>query len=128
MGWWVEPFRAKTLLLFFEYVFLLCIDFDTIAMNYVIEQTESFAKWLRTMKDLRAQLTIARRIDRVSTGHWGDVRSVGEAVSEMRIHTGPGYRVYFTIRQKRVVFLLVGRDKSTQPVDIRNAIALAKEL
>ena len=97
-------------------------------MDYVIKQTETFAKWLISMRDLRAQVAIARRIDRACTGNFGDVKSVGEGVSEMRIDMGAGYRVYFTVRQRKVVFLLVGGDKSTQSSDIRTAIALAKEI
>jgi len=97
-------------------------------MDYVIKQTETFAKWLLSMRDLRAQVAIARRIDRACAGNFGDVNSVGEGVSEMRIDMGAGYRVYFTVRQRKVVFLLVGGDKSTQSSDIRTAIALAKEI
>jgi putative addiction module killer protein len=97
-------------------------------MDYVIKQTETFAKWLISMRDLRAQVAIARRIDRACAGNFGDVKSVGEGVSEMRIDMGAGYRVYFTVRQRKVVFLLVGGDKSTQSSDIRTAIALAKEI
>ena len=97
-------------------------------MDYVIKQTETFAKWLISMRDLRAQVAIARRIDRACAGNFGDVKSVGEGVSEMRIDMGAGYRVYFTVRQRKVVFLLVGGDKSTQSSDIRTAISLAKEI
>lgn len=97
-------------------------------MDYVIKQTETFAKWLLSIKDLRAQLAVARRIERACTGNFGDIKSVGEGVSEMRIDMGAGYRVYFTIRQRKLVFLLAGGNKSTQSSDIRAAIALAKEL
>ena len=97
-------------------------------MDYVIKQTETFAKWLLSIKDLRAQLAVARRIERACTGNFGDIKSVGEGVSEMRIDMGAGYRVYFTIRQRKLVFLLAGGNKSTQSSDIRVAIALAKEL
>ena len=97
-------------------------------MDYVIKQTETFAKWLLSIKDLRAQLAVARRIERACAGNFGDIKSVGEGVSEMRIDMGAGYRVYFTIRQRKLVFLLAGGNKSTQSSDIRVAIALAKEL
>ena len=97
-------------------------------MDYVIKQTETFAKWLLSIKDLRAQLAVARRIERACAGNFGDIKSVGEGVSEMRIDMGAGYRVYFTIRQRKLVFLLAGGNKSTQSSDIRAAIALAKEL
>jgi putative addiction module killer protein len=61
-------------------------------MGYVIKQTETFAKWLLSIKDLRAQLAVARRIERASAGNFGDIKSVGEGVSEMRIDMGAGYR------------------------------------
>ena len=97
-------------------------------MDYVIKHTETFAKWLLSIKDLRAQLAVARRIERASAGNFGDIKSVGEGVSEMRIDMGAGYRVYFTVRQRKLVFLLAGGNKSTQSIDIRKAIALAKEI
>ena len=97
-------------------------------MDYVIKQTETFAKWLLSIKDLRAQLAVARRIERASAGNFGDIKAVGEGVSEMRIDMGAGYRVYFTVRQRKLVFLLAGGNKSTQSIDIRKAIALAKEI
>ena len=97
-------------------------------MDYVIKQTETFAKWLLSKKDLRAQLAVARRIERASAGNFGDIKTVGEGVSEMRIDMGAGYRVYFTVRQRKLVFLLAGGNKSTQSIDIRKAIALAKEI
>ena len=97
-------------------------------MDYVIKQTETFAKWLLSINDLRAQLAVARRIERASAGNFGDIKSVGEGVSEMRIDMGAGYRVYFTVRQRKLVFLLAGGNKSTQSIDIRKAIALAKEI
>lgn len=97
-------------------------------MDYVIKQTETFAKWLLSIKDLRAQLAVARRIERASAGNFGDIKSVGEGVSEMRIDMGAGYRVYFTVRQRKLVFLLAGGNKSTQSIDIRKVIALAKEI
>lgn len=97
-------------------------------MNYVVQQTESFAKWLTSLKDLRAKTAIYRRIDRAQTGNLGDIKSVGEGVSEMRIDTGAGYRVYFTMRGGLLIVLLAGGDKSTQQSDIKRAIKLAKEL
>ena len=97
-------------------------------MDYVIKQTETFAKWLLSIKDLRAQLAVARRIERASAGNFGDIKSVGEGVRDMRIDMGAGYRVYFTVRQRKLVFLLAGGNKSTQSIDIRKAIALAKEI
>jgi putative addiction module killer protein len=77
---------------------------------------------------LRAKLAIARRIDRASVGNLGDIKSVGDGVSEMRVDVGAGYRVYFTMRNNVVIVLLAGGDKSSQSADIRRAKKLAKEV
>jgi len=79
------------------------------------------------MKDLRAKVAIARRIERAENGNLGDVKPVGAGVSEMRIDMGAGYRVYFTMREKIMVILLAGGTKSSQQTDIKKAIELAKE-
>lgn len=97
-------------------------------MNYTIQQTETFAKWLNALRDLRAKLAIARRIDRAQFGNPGDVKPVGEGVFEMRIDVGPGYRVYYIIRNGEILVLLAGGDKSTQQADIQRAIRLSKEV
>lgn len=97
-------------------------------MNYLIRQTEAFRAWHLAMKDLRGKVAIARRIERAEAGNLGDAEPVGGGVSEMRVHVGAGYRVYFTVRERVVVVLLVGGDKSTQKADIRKAIELAKEV
>jgi putative addiction module killer protein len=75
-----------------------------------------------------AAARISARIDRLATGNLGDVEPVGMGVSELRIHYGPGYRVYFTRQGKAIVLLLCGGDKSTQKQDIEQAIAMAQEL
>jgi putative addiction module killer protein len=95
---------------------------------YIIQQTELFEAWHDSIKDLRAKVAIARRIERAENGNLGDVKSVGASVSEMRIDIGAGYRVYFTMREKIIVILLAGGTKSTQQTDIKKAIALAKEI
>lgn len=97
-------------------------------MNYAIEQTRTFAKWHASMRDMRARIAIARRIDRAAAGNLGDVKSVGAGVSEFRVDVGPGYRVYFTMRGGVVIILLAGGDKSTQAADIKRAKLLAKEV
>lgn len=97
-------------------------------MKYIVEKGEAFDNWLRSLRDIRAKVTIARRIDRAGFGNFGDHKAVGEGVSEMRIDTGKGYRVYYTIRQQRLVFLLHGGDKTSQHDDIKRAIQLAKEI
>lgn len=97
-------------------------------MTYEIQQTKRFSHWLVNIRDMRAKIAIARRIDRAMSGNFGDVRFLGESVSEMRIDAGPGYRVYFTFKGAVIVVLLAGGDKSTQVGDIQLAKKLAKDL
>ncbi|MEG4005523.1 type II toxin-antitoxin system RelE/ParE family toxin [Microcoleus sp. Pol11C1] len=80
-----------------------------------------FSEWLDSLRDLKAKFKIERRLDRVGTGNFGDYRSVGEGVYELRINYGPGYRVYFGQVEETIVLLLIGGDKSTQEQDIRKA-------
>ncbi|MGL4528104.1 MAG: type II toxin-antitoxin system RelE/ParE family toxin [Aestuariivirga sp.] len=94
----------------------------------ILRQTEIFRKWERKLKDQKARALIAARILRVVNGLLGDVAAVGEGVSELRIHYGPGYRVYFRRRGEEIIILLCGGDKSTQEQDIRLAKRLAAEL
>ena len=82
----------------------------------------------RRLNDQRARLQIVRRISRVAAGNFGDAKSVGGAVSELRIDHGPGYRVYFTRRGKAIVILLCGGDKRTQSRDIQKAQEIAETL
>jgi putative addiction module killer protein len=93
-----------------------------------VRQTEIFARWLTRLRDHRARVRIQARIDRLEIGNPGDVRPVGEGVSEMRIDYGPGYRVYFAQRGAALVVLLAGGDKRTQDRDITMARELAREL
>ncbi|PMZ29977.1 addiction module antitoxin RelB, partial [Pseudomonas sp. GW247-3R2A] len=74
-----------------------------------------------SVRDLRAKIAIARRIDRASAGNLGDIKPVGDGVSEMCVDVGAGYRVYFTLRNSVVIVLLAGGDKSSQTADIRRA-------
>jgi putative addiction module killer protein len=92
-----------------------------------IHRTESFIEWLTSLRDQLAKAHIARRIDRLARGNAGDVKPVGEGVSEMRIDHGPGYRVYFANRGGTLIILLCGGDKRTQDRDIKRAIDLARE-
>ena len=94
---------------------------------YEIKSTKIFSKWLSKLKDMKGRVAVARRIERIEHGNFGDVKPVGTAISELRITTGPGYRVYFTKREEQIIILLVGGDKSTQSTDIEKAEKLLKE-
>jgi putative addiction module killer protein len=92
-----------------------------------ILRTAAFIGWLGELRDGTAKARIARRIDRLIGGNFGDVKSVGEGVSELRIDHGPGYRVYFTRRGSVTILLLCGGDKDSQNRDIARAKSLARQ-
>ena len=89
--------------------------------------TEAFETWLRGLRNQRAKIRILSRLERIEDGNFGDHRSVGDGVSELRVNVGQGYRVYYTIRRNTVVILLYGGDKSSQRRDIRRAQRIASE-
>jgi putative addiction module killer protein len=91
-------------------------------------QTEEFVAWLDGLKDKRAQVRIAARLRQVESGNLGDWQSIEGEVSELRVHYGPGYRLYFARRGRIIVVILNAGDKSTQKRDIRRALKLAAEL
>ena len=93
-----------------------------------IRKTETFAKWLDGLDDIRARARILVRIERLVAGNPGDVKPVGEGVSELRIDYGPGYRVYYKKQGRSVVILLAGGDKRTQSRNIKTALRLARNL
>lgn len=93
-----------------------------------VRQTEVYARWFRRLRDRQARVRIDSRIRRLSLGNPGDVRPVGEGVSEIRIDYGPGYRVYFVERGQALIILLAGGDKDSQERDIQRALALARGL
>ena len=93
-----------------------------------IRQTEAYFHWFDSLRDRQAQARINARIRRLSLGNFGDVKPIGEGVSELRIDFGPGYRVYFVQRGQTLVVLLAGGDKRTQDRDIKKALKLAREL
>jgi putative addiction module killer protein len=95
---------------------------------FEIRTTRVFARWLDGLRDVRARARVLVRIERLADGNPGDVKPVGEGVSEMRIDYGPGYRVYFIQRGEEVIVLLAGGDKRTQAADIQRALRLVRNL
>lgn len=95
-------------------------------MLAIIKSVE-FTEWMKNLRDRRAASRIGIRIDRLRLGYRGDIKPIGEGLSEMRIDHGPGYRVYFAQRGEITAILLCGGDKSTQDRDIRKAKKLAQE-
>lgn len=93
-----------------------------------VRKTEVYAKWLDGLRDLRARARILVRVERLLDGNPGDVRAIGEGVSELRLDYGPGYRVYFKKHGDMLIVLLAGGDKRTQSQDIRTALNLARNL
>lgn len=93
-----------------------------------VRQTDAYESWFRRLRDREAKSRILIRIKRMAAGNSGDVRPVGEGVSELRIDYGPGYRVYFVVVDRELAVLLLGGDKSTQRQDIQRARNLAREL
>jgi putative addiction module killer protein len=93
-----------------------------------VRQTPEFEGWLAGLKDSRARARIVDRIARAQLGNLGDIQAVGEGLSELRVHYGPGYRLYVVQRGTALIVLLCGGDKSTQARDITRAKALAREV
>lgn len=94
-------------------------------MMFEIRQTDTYAKWERSLRDSIARAAITARVVRLANGNPGDVKPVGDGVSEMRIHYGPGYRVYFQQHGSTIILLLCGGDKGSQTRDITRAKELA---
>lgn len=97
-------------------------------MNYELRSTDHFDKWLAGLKDKQTRFRILRRIDAMIIGAFGDHKVIGPGLFELRMFFGPGYRVYYTIRGREIVFLLAGGDKSTQARDIARAGELLEQL
>ncbi|MEW5755043.1 MAG: type II toxin-antitoxin system RelE/ParE family toxin [Pseudomonadota bacterium] len=93
-----------------------------------IRKTDAYAQWLDGLRDIHARARILARIERLAAGNPGDVKPVGEGVSEMRIDYGPGYRVYYKKHGREVIILLAGGDKQSQASDIKTALRLARNL
>lgn len=90
-------------------------------------QFDEFGEWLGGLRDRKAMAKIVTRVKQMEAGNLGDVKSVGDGVSEARIHYGPGYRLYFIEDGKVIIVLLCGGDKSSQKKDIKRAKELAKQ-
>ena len=90
-------------------------------MTIEFNETTEFVKWLEAVRDPFVKVRVIKRVRMAEAGNFGDCESVGDSVFEMRIHYGPGYRVYFTRRDEVVYLLLIGGDKSTQSRDIKRA-------
>ena len=95
---------------------------------YDVRQTDPFRKWLRRVRDPMSRARLIRRIERLAAGNAGDQRFLGAGLYELREHTGPGYRIYFTIREQRLILLLAGGDKSSQERDIGLARSMIESL
>jgi putative addiction module killer protein len=93
-----------------------------------IRETDEFRKWIKSLRDSIAKAKITSRIQRLKFGNPGDVRPVGQGVSELRIDYGPGYRVYYVKRGDTFIVILCGGDKTTQQSDIDRALGLADKL
>jgi len=97
-------------------------------MTYTFCTTKIFDDWLDDLKDKRGKNAIAQRLNRAANGNLGDHKSVGDGISEMRVHIGTGYRLYYTVRDRQIIFLLLGGDKNSQKADIAAAKKIKKEL
>lgn len=95
---------------------------------YLIKQTNIFSKWLLKLKDTQGKVAVLRRVERMKLGNFGDHKSVGNNISELRIPTDLGHRVYYTQKDDEIIVLLVGGDKSSQSDDIKKANEILKEL
>ena len=95
---------------------------------YQLQQTEVFEKWLAGLSDKTSKARILARLDSVRLGNLGDWKAIGGGLRELRIHSGPGYRLYFVQRQRVVIVLLCAGSKSTQAKDIERARRLVKAI
>ena len=102
------------------------MDYDATMIQFIA--TGTYNDWFSSLRDVQAKARINARLRRAELGNFGDCEPVGEGVSEMRIHYGPGYRVYWVQRGHEIFILLAGGDKSTQAKDIKTALQLARKL
>ena len=95
---------------------------------FEMRKTDTYLKWIDGLRDVRGRARVLARVERLAAGNPGDASPVGESVSELRIDHGPGYRVHFTRRERAIIVLLAGGDKSSQDRDIKAAKRLARNL
>ena len=93
-----------------------------------LQKSKQFDTWLKSLKDQKGRVRILHRLTAAEHGNFGDAEPVGEGVSEMRIHCGPGYRVYYTRKGATIYLLLIGGDKSSQKRDIKRAIEMSRDI
>ena len=93
-----------------------------------IIRTQEFIDNYKSIKDVRLKAAVASRLDRVAKGNFGDTKSVGDGISELRIHYGAGYRIYYAIRGKEIILLLCAGNKSDQKKDIKTAKEINQEV
>lgn len=105
-----------------------CIHTDTLDPMLEIRKTDAFVQWLDGLRDIHTRARVLARIERLAGGNPGDVKPVGEGVSELRIDYGPGYRVYYKKQGREVILLLAGGDKRSQAGDIKAALRMARNL
>jgi putative addiction module killer protein len=105
----------------------ICLLWFTHTLVPTIITSPVFERWLRGLKDRDGRTRILQRLERLATGQFGDTKILGAGIAELRIHAGPGYRIYFTRQGDTVVILLTGGDKSSQERDIRRAKEIAEE-
>ena len=94
---------------------------------YKILETDNFSNWLTKLKDIQGKVSILRRIKRLTLGNFGDFKYLESNIYELRITTGPGYRIYYAKNDEKIILLLIGGDKSTQQKDIKKAKTILKE-
>lgn len=105
-----------------------CIHSDTMLFMNSINRTAAFNEWLAGLKDLKVRAKVIIRMRQAAQGNFGDVKPISDGVSEMRIHFGPGYRVYYAREGRAVYLLLIGGDKSSQKRDIKTAMSMWKQI
>ena len=97
-------------------------------MKYELRSTKQYDKWFSKLKESTVKIRVLARLNRVENGNFGDFKQISSSLFELRFFFGAGLRIYYTIRESKVVFLLVGGDKSSQEKDIEKADGFLKEL